>query len=51
MRSATIILRQLLSLVSMVLVLKKDLGFFVSIISSKVPFKVGLSRLRKFLPN
>ena len=40
MRDNTIILCQSLSPVSMVQVLQKGLGLFVSIRSSKVPFKV-----------
>ena len=40
LRNVTIILWQPLSPISMVQVLQKDLGLFVSIRSSKVPFKV-----------
>ena len=40
MRNVTIILLQSLSPILMVLILKKDLGLFLSIISSKVLFKV-----------
>ena len=47
MRNVNITLWQSLSPVSMVLILKKDLGFLVSIISSKVPFKV-LKRVLEF---
>ena len=40
LRNVSIILWQSQSSASMVLVLQKDLGLFVSIISSKVQFKV-----------
>ena len=47
LRNVTIILWQSLSPVSMVEVLLQDSGFFVSIKSSKVPFKV-LKQVLKF---